>query len=424
MELNTTPLWQEQAPVPQDLGRADLPEQADVAVVGGGYTGLGAARLLARFGASVVVLEQHQIGWGASSRNGGKALVGLKHDASHVVHQFGPEVGRALWQASLDGIDLLEETVAEESIECDFERCGSLFAAAKAKHFTKMCRETEWLRREFGYERIDVPRGELRSEIGTDAYHGGVVEPLSAGLHPAKYVVGLARAASRAGATLCGSTAVQAIESDNGGYTITSSQGVLRAKEVLMATNGYTGRQVPEVSRRVLSVGSYIIATEPLPEILQQQISPRGRMFYDSRWFLHYFRLTPDGRMLFGGRTTISPDQDLRKSAAILRDAMVAVFPALHDTPITHSWSGNLGVSFDALPHIGRVNGIHYASGYSGHGVALSATLAQHVAELMAGKRDRSVFMEIKHPTRFFYRGRPWFRPLLGVGLRIMDRLT
>ena len=422
--MKTVPLWQEQAPIPAGIGRADLPGQVDVAVVGGGYTGLCAARLLARSGATVAVLEQNQIGWGASSRNGGKALVGLKHDASHVVRHFGPDVGRALWQASIDGIDLIGEIVAEESIECDFQRCGSVFLAAKPRHFDKMQRETAWLSREFGYERIDVPPQELAGEIGTDAYHGGVVEPLSAGLHPGKYVAGLAVAADRAGARLCDSTAVRAIAPTNGVYTITTSRGSLRANEVLIATNGYTDGQVPEVARRVIPVGSYIIATEPLPESLQRQISPRGRMFYDSKWFLQYFRVTPDGRMLFGGRTTIAPDQDLRKSGRILRESMIAMFPALKGARITHSWSGQLGLTFDALPHIGRVDGIYYALGYGGHGVALSGVLGQHVAEMMTGKREDSVFAAIRHPTRFFYRGRPWFRPLIGAGLRIMDRLS
>lgn len=419
--LKNLSVWQEQAPPPRGLGGDPLPEMADVAIVGGGYTGLGAALWLSRFGAKAVVLERYQLTYGASSRNGGKALVGLKRDPSVLVQMFRVKTGRALWQASLDGIAAVEQMVREERIECDFERCGSLFAAAKASHYEKMCRETEWLKKNFGYERFNVPKSELRKEIGTDVYHGGVVDEPSAGLHPAKYAVGLALAARRAGAALCAMTDVEAIHSSNGAYTITTNRGTVVAKEVLLATNGYTGDLVPSIQRRVVPVGSYIIATEPLSAGLQKEISPRGRMFYDSKWYLNYFRLTPDGRMLFGGRTTISTDQDLSLSAHILREAMVEMFPILRDIPVTHSWSGHLGVTFDGLPHLGRVEGIHYALGYSGHGVALSTYLAKEVAELMAGKHNSSVFLEIAHPTRFFYRGRPWFRPLMGKVLKMMD---
>jgi glycine/D-amino acid oxidase-like deaminating enzyme len=145
-------------------------------------------------------------------------------------------------------------------------------------------------------------------------------------------------------------------------------------------------------------------------------------MFYDSNWFLKYFRITNDGRMLFGGRTTISPDQDLKRSAALLQRDMIAMFPELAKTSITHSWSGQLGVTFDAMPHIGHHDGLWYALGYGGHGVALSTLFADHVAHLIAGRRERSIFMDIPHATKFFYQGRPWFRPLVGLGLRLLDR--
>ncbi len=420
----TKPLWQEQVTIPEGLGRSPLPDRADVAIVGGGYTGLSVARLLARFGISVAVIERQQLGWGASSRNGGKALVGLKHDASTVVRQFGKPLGKALWDASVEGISIIEEIVRAERIDCDFVRCGSLFAASKPKHYDKMRRETDWLQREFGYQRIDVPRAAIGTEIGTDRYHGGVVDPASAGLHPAKYVIGLAVAAARAGAVLVAETEVRRIARTSSGYQVSTTHGPIRATNLVIATNGYTGALVPEIQRLVVPVGSYIIATARLSEAVQRQISPRGRMFYDSKWFLHYFRLTPDGRLLFGGRTTISPDQDLHTSAEILRRGMVELFPVLKDVPVTHSWSGHLGVSFDALPHIGRVEGIHYALGYSGHGVALSAYLGQHLAEMLAGRRKSSPFSDVRAAARFFYRGTPWFRPLLGAGLRIADWLT
>ncbi len=422
--LAEVPLWQQQAPLPDDLGRDAPPERCEVAIIGGGYTGLGAARELSRMGIQAVVFDALPIGHGASSRNGGKALVGLKHDASHVVAQLGPTVGEALWRASLEGIDRIEELALEEGIDCDFERCGSTYLASKPAHFDAMRRESEWLDANFGYARTDVARSDLADEIGTDTYFGATVDPPSAGIHPAKWVRGLAHAAARAGAMLCGQTPVTSIIRRAEGFRLRTGAGDVVAREILIATNGYTGPLDRSIQRRVIPVGSYIIATDPLPEAVGTRLSPRGRMFYDSKWFLKYFRLTPDGRMLFGGRTTISPDQDLHRSARLLRDDMVRMFPSLRNTRVTHSWSGRLGVTFDALPHIGRRNGLHYALGYGGHGVALSIVLAEHAAQWIAGKRDSSVFLEIPHATRFFHRGDPWFRPFLGAGLRFLDWIS
>lgn len=422
--MKTACLWTEQALPPPGLGADPLPEKADVAIIGGGYTGLWAARELARLGARPVVLEAQAIGWGASSRNGGKALVGLKPGPQALFRRFGPRLGRDLWQASVDGIARVEALVRDEQIDCDFARCGSFFAASKPAHYEAMCRETDWMGRELGYERHNVSRDAMREEIGTQTYYGGVIDAPSAGLHPAKYVVGLARAASRAGASLCAFTDVRVIARNNGSFIVSTGKGPIRARDVLVATNGYTDGLARGIRRRVVPIGSYIIATAPLPASLRKELSPRGRMFYDSKWFLNYFRLTPDGRMLFGGRTCLSTDQDLRESARLLKKAMVRTFPALSDVDVTHSWSGHLGLTFDTLPHLGRVDGIHYALGYSGHGVAVSSVLGAHAAELLAGRRETSPFLDIPHPTRFFYWGRPWFRPILAAGLRVMDWVT
>ncbi len=422
--LKTECLWTEQAPPPPDLGADSLPERADVAIVGGGYTGLSAARALAKLGARAVVLERHFIGWGASSRNGGMTTTGVKEEPEGLFRRYGPRLGRELWQGALDAIACVETIVGEEGIECHFARCGSFEAACKPAHFEAMRRSVEWMKRELQHERQVVPPGELRREIGTDVYFGGVSDALSAGLHPAKYVFGLGRAAAQAGATLCANTEVQSIERRDGAFHLGTSAGQLRANEVLIATNGYTGPLTPALQPRVISIGSYIIATEPLPAAVQQELSPRNRMFFDSKWFLNYFRLTPDGRMLFGGRTRLTTQLDLRENARRLREVLVRAFPQLRDTPISHSWSGHLGLTFDTLPHLGRVNGLHYALGYSGHGVALATLLGMQAAELLAGRRTTSPFLEVTHPTHFFYRGQAWFLPFLEIGLRAIDWLT
>jgi glycine/D-amino acid oxidase-like deaminating enzyme len=181
---------------------------------------------------------------------------------------------------------------------------------------------------------------------------------------------------------------------------------------------------LPQLKPKIFPVGSYIIVTEPLAPALQQKLSPKGRMIYDTKWFLNYFRLTPDGRMLWGGRNNLSPNLDLQDSAERLREQMVKVFPDLADEPITHSWTGQLGLTFDLMPHIGRVEGIHYAFGYGGHGLSIATYLGTEVGMLLAGQKTSSPFAEIPHQTMFFYRNKPWFLPFAAQYYRFLDRVS
>ncbi len=423
--MKTVPLWQEQAPIPLSIGtNPSSPSTVDVAVIGGGYTGLIASRRLQTLGIKTAVFESGPIGSGASSRNGGKALVGLKKDASAVVAKYGTEIGKALWNASLQGIESIKNIIAEERIDCDFEQNGSVYLACKPRHYDHMRQESEWLDKHLLYSRENVDRFDLQEEIGTNCYFGGVIDKTSAGLHPGKWVRGLAEAALRVGVILCAKTGVLRVERQSGKWILYTEKGKVTAQEILIATNGYTGNLVGSIQRRVLPVGSYIIATDPLSRALQEKISPKSRLFYDSKWFLKYFRITKDGRMLFGGRTTISPNQSLNQSAKILRQDMVSMFPALETQSISHCWSGQLGMTFDSMPHVGRREGIWYALGYGGHGVALSTVLAEDVALLLSGEKKSSFFMEIPHDKNFFYHGNPWIRPFVGLGLRMLDLFT
>ena len=422
--MQTTPFWTDQFPRPADLPADTLPSQVDVAIVGGGYTGLNAARVLARSGASVAVLEQQTIGWGASSRNGGMATTGIKQSIQVIFQRYGETLGRTFWQTSLDAIDLIGEIVADEGLACDFLRKGHVALAFKPSHFERLQARARWYRQKLDYSVYPVAPSDLRAEIGSDAFYGGLVDEWSAGLHPAKYVFGLAGVAARYGACLCQNTAVTRIEKQPGAYELHTSQGVLKAKEVVMATNGYTGATLPGLKRRVFPVGSYIIVTESLPPDLQKKLSPKGRMFYDSKWFLNYFRLTPDGRLLWGGRNNLSTGLDLVESAQRLRRQMIRVFPELHDVPVTHSWTGQLGMTFDLMPHIGRVNGIHYALGYCGHGVSIATYLGTEIGLLLSGQKTSTPFAEINHPTMFFYRRRPWFLPFAALYYRFLDKTS
>jgi glycine/D-amino acid oxidase-like deaminating enzyme len=426
--IKTFPFWTDDFPRPADLPVSPLPEQVDVAIVGGGYTGLSAARTLARGGASVAVLEQREIGGGASSVNGGQVAPGLKLDTQSVFQKYGPELGRELWEASLAAVRLLEQTLAEEGIDCDYTGQGGIALAYRPSHYRRMQEEVEWMARELDFHELELaPPERIQEEIGSNVFPGGLVDKLGGGLHPAKYVYGLACAAARAGVVLCEHTEVQAIRrpANSSGFELTTNKGqVLKTSEVLLATNGYTGPLAPEIQRRVFPVGSYMITTEPLLPELQQELSPKNRVMYSTKWFLNYFRLTPDGRMSMGGRNNLSPNLDLEESAHNLYQTMIHIFPQLRGFPVTHSWTGRLGITFDLLPHIGRVNGIYCALGYGGHGVALSGYLGKEVAELISGRISRSPFADIPHPTYFFYRGTPWFLPLAATYYRLLDLIS
>ena len=370
-------------PLPVSEG---LPEEVDVAIVGSGYTGLTAARVLAKAGNSVAVMDQYEIGGGASSRNGGMATPGLKQDIFKIHKKYGMDYAREFWKSSVDAIDLLEQIIIEENIDCDWSRKGHIALACKQSHYDELPEYAAWIKKEMGHEKTIVPREKIRSEIGTDAYFGGLSDESSGGLQPAKYVDGLARAVADLGVRLYENTRVEKICRNNGAHELITSKGHMKAREVIIATNGYTDMLVPELKPKVFPVGSYIIVSEPLPQALQDILSPKRRMFYDSKWFINYFRLTPDGRMLWGGRNDLSTDLDLNESAENLSQQIYKVFPELNDYEFTHTWTGKLGITFDLMPHLGTINGIHYAFGYGGHGLSISTFLVTELGLLISGE--------------------------------------
>jgi glycine/D-amino acid oxidase-like deaminating enzyme len=432
MSLQEHNYWLTTTEFPATDASRPLPEMVDVAVIGAGFTGLSAARTLAKRGARVAVLESQTIGWGASSRNGGMVLTGIKLGVRQLISMYGREHTQRMYAASLTTIDCVEQIVREEKIECDFSRCGHLEVACKQKHFNDYERQAEIIEVNFNHKLRVVPRHELNAEIGSSIYFGGMVDEISAGCNPARYVAGLARAAIKAGAEIFEHTRVDAIQRETRqgemGWRISTSRGPLWAHEVFIATSGYTGAATPALQMKIIPIGSFIITTEILPKALAQELSPRNRMIYDSKNYLYYYRLTPDRRMLFGGRAAFFPenDQTIRRSADILRRGMIGVYPQLADARVEYVWGGTLDFAFDIMPHAGQIDGMYYALGYAGHGVAMATYQGQKIAELMAGDKPENPFVGIPFPGAplGLYKGNPWFLPLAGAWYKVLDWLS
>jgi len=415
-----------EAPV---ISAQPLPETVDVAVVGAGFTGLSAARTLGKGGARAAVLEAESVGWGASCRNGGMVLTGLKLGIPALMRRYGCEAARRMYAASLESIDCVEEVVREEAIQCDFARCGHLEVACKARHFEEFRRGAETIEREFGRRLKLVEKKDLASEIGSAIYHGGLVDEASAGVNPAQYVAGLGCAAARAGAEIHEKTRVTRLQRSPrdgaGGWKLTTTRGELWAKDVLVATSGYTSGVTPALQRKIVPIGSFIIVTDVLRKELARELSPRGRMIYDSKNYLYYYRLTPDRRMLFGGRAAFFPENEntVRESARILRAGMVRVYPQLRDVKVEFVWGGTLDFAFDIMPHAGRMDGMYFSLGYAGHGVAMATLLGRKMAEAILTGRDENPFAGLEFPGAplGMYNGKPWFLPLAGAWYKFLD---
>jgi glycine/D-amino acid oxidase-like deaminating enzyme len=421
--MKETPYWWEHAP-PAAVEPATLPERADVAVIGSGYTGLSAALTLARAGRSVVVFESGTPGVGASSRNGGMLGSWLKPSLDELTRRYGSERAKALIAESEEAYDFLGAFIGEEKIECDYRVTGGFAGALRPAQYEKLARETEELGRSIGLKADMVPKYGVRNEIGTDLYCGGRVTHRRAALHPAKYHAGLISRVRATGATVAGDCPVTDIGRNGGDFSVTTPRASVKARDVVVATNGYTGPVTPALRRRVIPVTSYMIATAPLSPNLMATLMPKGRMLTDSNRLLCYFRPSPDNtRVLFGGRpayTDIGP----ALAAQRLSRYMTRIFPELRGVELTHSWFGYIAYTFDRLPHVGERDGMHYAMGYCGSGVVMATWLGRKAAQRLLGKPEgKSAFAELGHPTSPFYYGKPWFLPLVQAWYQGADLL-
>jgi glycine/D-amino acid oxidase-like deaminating enzyme len=420
--MKTTPFWTDNTPRPADLALSDLPPTAEIAIIGSGYTGLNAAMTLAEAGVDVAVLEAGYIAFGGSSRNGGMFSPGIPAGIPKLERRHGMHVAERMWRWTQEATEYVKRLIRDEHIDCDLLFNGSVHLAWRPSHLEEDRRYAQYMRTKLGVTSLTlVEKDRLNEEIGSPSYYGGMVNQNAGCVDPAKYVYGLARAAARKGVRLIESAEVQNISRENGKFELHTPGGRLLAKEVLIATNGYTSSLVPAIRQGILPIGSSIIVTEPLSDALQSELSPRGRTFHDSKNFLNYFHLTVDGRMMFGGRRKLSADLDPLRSATELHGRLLEVFPQLERVPITHSWTGNVAFTYDRTPHIGQAEGIYYAYGYNGHGLAASSYMGREVARLMTGDLKASPFQQIPHPRIPFWRMSDQYLPLLTLWFRMVD---
>lgn len=426
--MKQIPYWLDTAPPFPDRTGKPLPERADLVVIGGGLTGLSTAYHTARKGAHVVLVEKDKVGSGASGRNGSMCTQGITIGTGEARERYGQQRARELYDAFREAVDVVEELTQKEQIDCDFQRSGRLGVAYKPNHFDSMQATQRDLAENFGHETRLLSKSELRSELGSDYYHGALLDPLSAALHVGKYVHGVAEAAERAGAEIHERNAATALtRTPDGGFLVETLQGTIRARQVMAATDAYTDKAMPWFRKRLINVGSFIVVTEPLGEARARELIPNGRLVVDSKNIGHYIRLTPDNRLAFGGRARFAPSNpasDL-KSGDVLKQELAEIFPQLADVRIDYVWGGSVGFSYDRIPHAGEANGLYYSMGYCGHGVQMATYMGRAMAEVMDGNPEANPLRGLDFPKVPvpFYNGTAWFLPFAGAYYKAKDRL-
>jgi glycine/D-amino acid oxidase-like deaminating enzyme len=420
--ITAAPFWQE-GRIPPPSGEP-LPAEVDVLIVGGGYTGLAAARETAAAGLSTLVLEAGRIGAGCSGRNGGQVAYSLKPSFARLSALHGAERAHAICREAFDAIAHLRALATRGEVDCDWQDCGGFYGAHTARHFERMAHEAG--HQPAGLEqRISiVPRAEQHREIATDYYHGGCVYHDDASVDPMKLLLALLRRARDRGARVADQCRAENIQTAAGGFEVLTSRGIVRARKVLIATNGYSGALSPWLRRRVIPIGSYQICTEPLGAGRMRSLIPNGRTVSDSRRVVVYYRPSSDGeRMVFGGRAALS-EEDPIACVARLKSMLTRILPQLSAARIDHAWVGWVAYTFDTMPHLGQREGIHYCMGYCGQGVPLAPYFGMRMGQQMAGLAEgRTALDGLEFPTRPYYWGTPWFLAPSVWAYRTLDRM-
>ncbi|WP_395709649.1 NAD(P)/FAD-dependent oxidoreductase [Reyranella sp.] len=415
-DFSNTPYWWEAAPLTTAAG-GTLAQAYDVVIVGSGYTGLRAALTLARAGRSVAVFDKERPGYGASRRNAGFLGRTLKKAYIDLKAAKGAAYATAIYRDLATAYESTLAFIEEEGIDCHAVRCGRLIAATSPAHYAVLERELTGMQADLGLPFSMVSRARLREEMASDLYDGGAVIPDLGSLHPGLYHHGLMTRALAAGVALFGESAVTAVEPAAAGhgarFRVTTAVGQMRARDVVIATNGYTPKSLPWHARRVIPFVGYMAATEPLPPALLEKQLPHRRTVIDSNLDIDFFRPAPDSpRLLFGGATANGLD-DPAAIAALLHGRLRRALPDLADVKLSHVWTGQCAGTFDMMPHIGCHDGIWYGMGYNFAGVPMGSFFGLKIAQRILGLPDAPcAFESAAFPTLPLYRGNPWFLPI------------
>ena len=421
-DFKLTPYWWDRTPRP-NLPSVSPPDKADILIVGSGYTGLHAAIQTARAGLSTVVVDAEDAGFGCSTRNGGQISTSIKPGFEELSRRHGREIATAILKDGQASLDYTADFIRTERIECDHRIVGRFHGAHLPKKFDQLAKECEGANPAFTTGAYMVSPQDMPTELGTKAYHGGCVFPKHASVDPARYHAGLLDAAIAAGAQIFSNCAATGLTRSPTGLMVTTTKGTTRAERVILATNGYSGPLSPWHRRRIIPIGSYIIATSPVEPELMDRLFPTDRVLSDTRKLVYYYRPSPDrSRILFGGRVSVS-ETDPRKSAPRLHAELTSLFPELRRIQISHSWMGFVGYSFDTVAHIGEENGVYHAMGYCGSGVGMAGYPGMKLGRKAAGLAGGETGLEqIGFPTRPLYSGKPWFLAPAVTAYRIRDR--
>ncbi len=421
--FKSVPYWWEHAP-PEDASTEALPAEADVAIVGSGYTGLCCALELAESGAKPVVIEAGPLGAGASTRSGAMVTGGQKFVVSGAIRGLDAERRARVLEDAGESLQIIGELVRKYRLDAEFHRYGRVILAHVPQHMRRLERWADLLHRHAGSSVSLIRRPELAAEVGGARYHGGLLIEDYGGLHPAKYHRALRTAARERGATLISHAPVHGIARAGAGFLLRTARGEVQAREVVVGTNGYTDRAVPYLQRRVVPVRAYVVATEPLPPGMADALVPRKRMLSDTRRDLYWMRLSPDGtRLIFGARPRRF-EADEKTAAGDLHRMMCGVWPELRPVKVEFCWTGLIGMTADHIPHMGVHGGVHYAVGCNGSGVAMMSYLGCQTARKILGKQNRPcAFDTSAFPAVPLYSGKPWFVPLVASWYRFRDYL-
>lgn len=417
------PLWWEAAR-PQLLEEQPLAKSCDVAVIGSGYAGLHAALTLARAGRSVQVFDKEVPGFGASSRNGGMVAGTTKFRLHELLETAGKEKAFALYREGLAAEAWFKDFIESGKIDCKFENHGRFTGAYRPADYETLAREADTVTKHFDRALYAVPKGDQRNEIGSDAYHGGLVQEDMRALHPALYHRDLLQMALKEGVTVHGQCGVKSFHRQGDKLHIETARGRVEAAELVVATNGYTGKETPWLHRRLVSPQSQIIATEPISDNLMASLMPKKRTLGDTRVLFPYYRACPDHkRIVFGGRAG-AWSNDPKVKADALRSTMISIFPELSDTKLTHVWWGHVSFPFDRRPKLAVEDGVHYAAGFCGSGVIWASWFGKLAAERIIN--ESPVYTPLgsdPFETRPLYWGWPWFLPFVLGWYRLRDAI-